>query len=135
MPIHREKDLRNKVYPDRIFALFHLSALGLLTFRYCVRCGVLNLRFWSALGSNFNCCTALGIKEGTGHFTAAQLMLLSFPSLIIKHINTFHVDPYASQLDLAYLDTSGTYLSKISTNKSEGEAMYGMLQQKFLLKC
>ena len=31
--------------------------------RYRVRSGVLKLRFWSALGSNFNCCTALGIKE------------------------------------------------------------------------
>ena len=31
--------------------------------RYRVRSEVLKLRFWSTVGSNFNCCITLGIKE------------------------------------------------------------------------
>ena len=62
MPIDRKKDLKNKMYSDRLLALFHLSALG-HDMVYHVSSEVVKLRFLSALGSNFICCAALGIKE------------------------------------------------------------------------
>ena len=94
--------------------------------RYRVRSGVLKLRFWSALGSNFNCCTALGIKKslGTGYITAAQLILLSFPNLI-------------SSGPLRLAARRGLlrhFLHLLVEPSTRFGSRYGMLQQKFQLK-
>ena len=91
----------------------------------------------STLGSNFNYCTALGksfrvgppatlikeclpLEDRLHYSSSAHTFVLSKIYFII---NTFHLDPYASQLNVAYRATSCTYISEHSPdlvkNKSE----------------
>ena len=69
-----EQDLFRYAFPT-----FSSVCTRAINMRYRVRSGVLKFRFWSALGSNFNCCTALGIKEGNRalHSSSAYAFILS----------------------------------------------------------
>ena len=51
-----------------------------------------------------------------------------------QRINTFHLDPYASQLNVAYLATSGTYLSNHPPDLVKTKSKVWHASAKFQLK-